>query len=113
MRITGNVSDAEAEVYSKAVHDAADELCLRVRVCMEEGLGVDDLVGVVTGESTPQVFPRSYFHERHSLAPLAARGLAEPHPGQLPVVVLLRDHEMLVILWIWIHDLSLNGNLAS
>jgi hypothetical protein len=47
------VEGEEAEAGCKAVDDAADELCLRVRVCIEGGLDVDELVGVVTGESTP------------------------------------------------------------
>ncbi len=109
MRITGNIADEEAEACCKAVDDAADELCLRVRVCIEGGLDVDELVGVVAGESTPQVFPR-HFYERHPFAELAAEALAEPHPGQLPVV-LLRDH-LLALVWVSIHEPRLNGNLS-
>jgi hypothetical protein len=65
-------------VYRKAVDAAADELCLRVRVCIEEGLGVDDLVGVVTGESTPQVFPRDHFRE--FVGKVCRRGLGRTAP---------------------------------
>ncbi len=113
MRITGDISTAEADVYKKVVHDAADELCFRVRICIEEGLGVDDLVGVVTGESTPQIFPRDYFKKRHCLAELTGEALAKPHPGQLPVVVLLREHEPLVVLWVWVNDLRGHGEPAD
>jgi hypothetical protein len=110
MRITGNIADEEAEACCKAVDEAADELCLRVRVCIEGGLDVDELVGVVAGESTPQVFPRDYFHERHPLAELAAEALAEPHPGQLPVVLLHDD--LLALVWVWIHEPRRNANLS-
>jgi hypothetical protein len=110
MRITGNIADEEAEACCKAVDDAADELCLRARVCIEGGLDVDELVGVVAGESTPQVFPRDYFYERHPFAELAAEALAEPHPGQLPIV-LLHDH-LLALVWVWIHEPRCNGILS-
>jgi hypothetical protein len=35
--------------------------------------------------------------------------LAEPHPGQLSIV-LLRDH-LLALVWVWINDVR-NGNLS-
>ena len=46
MIVTGDISAAQVEVFRSAVNEAADELCLRVRLCIEEGLGVDDLVAL-------------------------------------------------------------------
>jgi hypothetical protein len=37
MRITGDISETETAVYRKAVDDAADELCFRVRICSRRG----------------------------------------------------------------------------